>query len=190
LLISGASPFCELFLTDVRVPKENLVGPVNGGWTIAKRLLQHERQGLSGRAARGAAIDLADLARRYVGTDAQGHIDDPDLRSRLIDHSIRARAVTQTQQRAAAEARVGEGPSAASSVLKNAGSKVSQQRHELILEIMGVQGLGWEGDGFDREELAAVRAWLGGKAFSIYGGSYEIQNNVIAKRILGLLDHQ
>jgi alkylation response protein AidB-like acyl-CoA dehydrogenase len=190
LLISGVSPFCELFLTDVRVPKDNLVGPVNGGWTIGKRLLQHERQGLSGRTARGAAIDLADLARRYVGTDAQGHIDDPDLRSRLIDHSIRARAVTQTQQRVAAEARTGQGPNAASSVLKNAGSKVSQQRHELILEIMGVQGLGWEGEGFDREELAAVRAWLGGKAFSIYGGSYEIQNNVIAKRILGLLDHQ
>jgi alkylation response protein AidB-like acyl-CoA dehydrogenase len=74
--------------------------------------------------------------------------------------------------------------------MKNVGSKVGQERAELAIEIMGSQGLGWEGDGFKDYELEQVRNWLGGKATTIYGGSAEIQNNIIAKRILGLLDHQ
>jgi alkylation response protein AidB-like acyl-CoA dehydrogenase len=63
-----------------------------------------------------------------------------------------------------------------------------QDKAELTLEIMGTSGLGWEGEGFTAEELAAVRTWLGGKATTIYGGSAEIQNNIISKRILDLPD--
>jgi alkylation response protein AidB-like acyl-CoA dehydrogenase len=74
--------------------------------------------------------------------------------------------------------------------MKNVGSKVGQERAELAVEIMGAQGLGWEGEGFSDKELEQTRNWLGGKATTIYGGSAEIQNNIIAKRILGLLDHQ
>src|ERR1700728_1302483 len=75
-LISGASPFCETFFTDVKVPKENMVGQLNGGWTIAKRLLQHERSGLSGGGGGagggmfGVAGSVPDLAKTYVGVDA------------------------------------------------------------------------------------------------------------------------
>jgi alkylation response protein AidB-like acyl-CoA dehydrogenase len=65
---------------------------------------------------------------------------------------------------------------------------VAQTRAELTLEIMGVQGLGWEGEAFEADEIEAVRSWLFGKAMSIYGGSAEIQNNIISKRILGLPD--
>lgn len=191
LLISGTSPFCETFFTDVQVPKENLVGPLNGGWTIAKRLLQHERQGLaSGSGARGAGPNLGQLAEKYVGRDEQGRIDDPDLRARLIDNTVRAKAYGQTLARVTAESKAGAGPNAAVSVLKYVGAKVNQERHELALKIMGSAGLGWEGEGYSKEELEAVRMWLGGKAFSIYGGSHEIQNNIVAKRVLGLLDHQ
>jgi alkylation response protein AidB-like acyl-CoA dehydrogenase len=193
-LISGASPFCETFFTDVKVPKENLVGPLNGGWTIGKRLLQHERSGLSGgggsagRYASGKPLD--ELAKEYVGVDASGRIADPDLRSRIIRHQMEAKAFMLTLARAQAEAKGDSGPSAATSIMKNVGSKVGQERAELALEIMGSQGLGWEGEGFTGEELEQVRNWLGGKATTIYGGSAEIQNNIIAKRILGLLDHQ
>jgi alkylation response protein AidB-like acyl-CoA dehydrogenase len=193
-LISGASPFCETFFTDVKVPKENLVGPLNGGWTIGKRLLQHERSSLSGgggsagRFASGKSIDA--LAKEYVGVDETGRIADPDLRSRIIRHQMEAKAFMLTLARAAAEAKGNAGPSAATSIMKNVGSKVGQDRAELALEIMGSQGLGWEGEGFKGEELEQVRNWLGGKATTIYGGSAEIQNNIIAKRILGLLDHQ
>ena len=70
--------------------------------------------------------------------------------------------------------------------MKNSASRVAQQRAELTVELMGHSGLGWEGEGFSKEELVAVRTWLSGKAMSIYGGSYEIQNNIIAKNILGL----
>ena len=193
-LISGNSPFCETFFTDVKVPKENLVGPLNGGWTIAKRLLQFERNSLSGGGG-GAAMrmmfgagSLDAMAKKYVGTDDKGRIADGDLRSRLTQHLMDAKAFTLTLMRAAAESKGNASPSAATSIMKNAGTKVGQDRAELTLEIMGSQGLGWEGEDFAAEELSAVRGWLGGKATTIYGGSQEIQSNIISKRILGLPD--
>ena len=193
-LISGNSPFCETFFTDVKVPKENLVGPLNGGWTIAKRLLQFERNSLSGGGG-GAAMrmmfgagSLDAMAKTYLGTDEKGRIADGDLRSRLTQHMMDAKAFTLTLMRAAAESKGNASPSAATSIMKNAGTKVGQDRAELTLEIMGSQGLGWEGEGFAPEELGAVRGWLGGKATTIYGGSQEIQSNIISKRILGLPD--
>ena len=76
--------------------------------------------------------------------------------------------------------------SAAASILKNSATNVSQTRADLTLEIMGEQGLGWEGDTFDAKELETVRAWLYGMASSIAGGSFEVQYNIISKNILGL----
>jgi len=93
-----------------------------------------------------------------------------------------------TISRAAAEAKGNAGPSNASSVLKNSATVLGQTQSELTIEIMGNQGLGWEGDNFSSSELNTVRGWLAGKAMSIYGGSAEIQNNIIAKRILDLPD--
>ena len=91
-------------------------------------------------------------------------------------------------QRAAQEARSNQAAGATSSIIKNAGTKIGQERVELTVEIMGSQGLGWEREGYSAAELAAVRGWLGSKAFTIYGGSQEVQSNIIAKRILGLPD--
>ena len=88
--------------------------------------------------------------------------------------------------RVVAEARGNAKVSAAASILKNAASRVTQQRSELIVELMGHSGLGWEGEGFTDQELEAVRDWLWAKAVSIYGGTFEIQSNIIAKNILGL----
>ena len=194
-LISGTSPFCETFFTDVKVPKENLLGPLHGGWTVGKRLLQFERdgQGGSNRGANmrgGDSRPVDEIARRYVGVDAEGHIADPDLRARVASHMMDTDAMRLTVKRMAEGARGNQGPSAASSFMKNAAAKVAQDRAELVVEIMGAQGLGWEGEGFAPDEINATRNWLAGKAMSIYGGSNEIQNNIIAKRILGLLDHQ
>ncbi|MDP9412865.1 MAG: acyl-CoA dehydrogenase family protein [Pseudomonadota bacterium] len=190
-LISGSSPFCETFFTDVEVPKENLVGPLNGGWTIGKRLLQHERTNLSGGGRLAAAMgrSLADIAKHYVGTDSEGRIADQDLRQRIIRYEMKMRGFMMTARRVTEEAK-GGGVSTASSILKNVGAELTQERAELVIEIMGMKGLGWEGEGFSEAELTATRSWLWGKAVTIYGGSTEIQNNVIAKRILGMLDHQ
>ena len=191
-MISGMSPFCETFFTDVKVPKENLVGEEGQGWTIGKRLLQHERTNLSGGGslARMMGASLSDLAKKYVETGDDGAIADKVLRDRIADFEIRWNAFLLTARRAMEESKAAGGVSEISSVLKKLGTKLGQERSELMIEIMGLQGLGWEGDGFSDAELAGVRAWLFGKATTIYGGSTEIQNNIIAKRVLGKLDHQ
>ncbi len=197
-MISGSSPFCETFFTDVEVPKENLVGPLNGGWTIGKRLLEHERSGLSGggggggggrrSSAASTGSGLAEMAKQYVGTDADGRLADSDLRMRIVRFEMESQVFGMTARRVARESKAG--PSVTASILKNVGAKQTQDRAELAIEIMGMQGLGWEGEGFHQYELGTTRGWLWGKAVSIFGGTTEIQNNVIAKRILGMLDHQ
>jgi alkylation response protein AidB-like acyl-CoA dehydrogenase len=191
-MISGMSPFCETFFTDVKVPKKNLVGEEGQGWTIGKRLLQHERTNISGGGAlaRLMGASLGDVAKKYLETDDQGSIADAVMRDRIADFEIRWSAFLLTARRAAEESKAQGGVSEISSVLKKLGSKLGQERGELLIEIMGLQGLGWEGEGFTDAELSGVRGWLFGKATTIYGGSTEIQNNIIAKRVLGMLDHQ
>jgi alkylation response protein AidB-like acyl-CoA dehydrogenase len=193
-LISGESPFCETFFTDVKIPKENLVGRVNGGWEIAKRLLQYERQNISGGfasgggGAGGAAGDVAEIAKRYVGVDATGALADPDLRSRITQNRIDLKAFYLTLSRVAAESRASNGPSAATSIIKYAAAALAQQRAELMVESMGHQGLGWEGEDFSPFELSASHGWLRSKGNSIEGGTSEVNLNVVAKRVLGLPD--
>ncbi|MBS0334820.1 MAG: acyl-CoA dehydrogenase family protein [Proteobacteria bacterium] len=183
-LIAGASPFCETFITDAVAPKDAVLGQLNVGWTVGKRLLQHERASQTGGGGAGVRpVPLHELARKYVDLDA-----DRDLRNRIVRNQMDARAHALTLARAAAEAKESNGATNAASVLKNSATQVAQTRAELTLEIMGAQGLGWEGGEFGRDEIEAVRGWLSGKAMSIYGGSAEIQNNIISKRILGLPD--
>ncbi len=183
-LIAGNSPFCETFFTNARVEKNDMLGPLNGGWTIGKRLLQHERSGQGGGRVLGGAANLPDLLETYW-THAEGKVD---IRTRVVTNLVDAKAHALTLQRAASEARGNQNPSAATSIMKNSGTRIGQEKAELTLELMGVQGLGWDGDAFTADERAAVRNWLSGKATTIYGGSFEIQNNIISKRILGLPD--
>jgi alkylation response protein AidB-like acyl-CoA dehydrogenase len=187
-LISGASPFCETFFDNARAEKTDLLGKLNDGWSVGKRLLQHERASQTGGnpAAGGKAEPLQDMAKRYVGTDGEGRLADPDLRIRLANHLMSAKAHNLTLSRIAAEARGKATVTAAASILKNSATNVAQTRSELTLEIMGHQGFGWEGENFTDEEIQTVRTWLFGKAMSIYGGSFEVQNNIISKNILGL----
>ncbi|HLI67714.1 MAG TPA: acyl-CoA dehydrogenase family protein [Caulobacteraceae bacterium] len=185
-LIAGSSPFCETFFTNARVEKDDMVGPLNGGWTVGKRLLQHERSGQGGVREGAAGGSLADLAKTYVGIDEAGRVADSDLRTRITQNMIDEHAHQLTILRAAAEARGNQNPSATTSIMKNSGTRIGQERAELTLEIMGHQGLGWAGDDFAPDEIQAVRGWLFGKAGTIAGGSFEVQNNIITKRILGL----
>ncbi|MBP6878664.1 MAG: acyl-CoA dehydrogenase family protein [Phenylobacterium sp.] len=184
-LISGDSPFCEVFFTDVKVPKENLVGALNGGWTIGKRLLQYERESLADEGE-GHQHPLHEVAKQYVGVDSEGRLADQELRVRIAANHMDVRALQLTLLRAAAEAKGAQGPTTTTSVMKNAASRIEQGRAELLIETMGHQGLGWDGPEFAAAELGSVRSWLGGKAMTIYGGSTEVQNNIISKRILGL----
>ena len=183
VLISGSTHFCEVFFNDVKVPKDNLVGEVNGGWTVAKRLLQFERGSLA--EVKTDMMPLAPLAHRYVGTDAEGRIADADLRGRLIHNAMRQSAYGAMIRRFADEAKNG-GPSNGVSVSKNLWSGIAQKRAELLVEVLGANGLGWSNQGYSQEEYDATRAMLHSRAFSIYGGSYEVQNNITAKRSLNL----
>ncbi len=187
-LISGSSPFCETFFTDVKIPKDNLVGRLNGGWEIAKRLLQYERTNISGFGA-NTRVDVIDLARDHVGLEA-GRLVDADLRARIAAHKMAERAYALTTARAQEEAKAGANVSHMASMFKVAGATLNQERCELMLEAAGNRGLGWSGEGFAPEDLALTRGWLRSKGNSIEGGTTEINLNVVAKRVLGLRDTQ
>jgi alkylation response protein AidB-like acyl-CoA dehydrogenase len=190
LLISGSSPFCETFFTDVKVPKANLVGKLNGGWEIAKRLLQFERQNISASGFGGSAgLDLIEAAKTYVGVE-NGRLADGDLRARLAAHQIEAKAFSLTVRRVEQEAKAGKGLGPAASIIKYAAATLNQHKGELMVEAFGTQGLGWSGEAFDARALRETRGWLRSKGNSIEGGTSEINLNVVAKRVLGLLDHQ
>ena len=195
-LISGSSPFCETFFDNVRVPAKNLVGGVNNGWAIAKRLLQHERTMISGFGLadslnsdpdHASIMDkVEDAAMHYRGDS--GRLSDPVLRDEIAQFKIDSEAFALTSQRSLEESKKGQGPTATSSMLKNYGCELNKRRYELLLQALGSCALGWEGSGFKSEELTVTREWLRSKANSIEGGTSEVQLNVIAKRVLGLPD--
>lgn len=191
-MISGASPFCETFFTDVKVPKDNLVGELNKGWTIAKRLLQHERDMISGMGLGGGSAGglggLEKAAKDYYGTDSEGRVASAALRERIAQQKMDGRAFSLTLARSMQEAKAGQGSGAASSIFKYYGTELNKRRYELLLDVLGTQALGWEGDSFKQDELDVTRSWLRSKGNSIEGGTSEVQLNVVAKRVLGLPD--
>ncbi len=189
-LISGSSPFCETFFDDVRVPQSQLVGQLNGGWEIAKRLLQHERANLSALGFTGAtSVPMQDVAKTYAG-EAHGLIADAVLRDKVAQHLMNGHAFQLTLKRSGEEAKAGMGPGAASSIFKYYGAELNKKKFDLLMEIMGAEALGWQDDAFGADAQRTTREWLRSRANSIEGGTTEINLNVIAKRVLGLLDHQ
>jgi alkylation response protein AidB-like acyl-CoA dehydrogenase len=191
-LISGASIFCQSFFDNLKVPKDNMVGEINKGWTIAKELLQHERSmvagfGLSegGLDGNAGAYTMLSIAKEYVG-EADGKISDAVARQKVADFEIKNEAFALTMQRSAEEAQTGGSPGAVSSIFKLYGTELNKKRYELMVELMGSQGLGWEGESFKDMETSITRSWLRSKGNSIEGGTSEIQKNIIAQRVLGL----
>jgi alkylation response protein AidB-like acyl-CoA dehydrogenase len=188
LLISGMSPFCETFFDNARALKKNVVGEVNKGWTVAKRLLQYERTsigGIGGSTQQAAKIE--DIAKSYLG-DIDGRIADDAARQQVIAHRMNDRSFGLTLRRSLEESQSGRAPGAASSMFKYYGTEQNKRKYELILQCMGSAALGWEGEGYIADELNVCRTWLRSKGNSIEGGTSEVQLNVIAKRVLGLPD--
>ncbi|MCY4342232.1 MAG: acyl-CoA dehydrogenase family protein [Gammaproteobacteria bacterium] len=191
-LISGASPFNETLFEDAIAQVADVVGGIDNGWTVGKRLLQFERSTHAGinvsgsQGGRAADSRLPEILKRYAPV-ADGRITDADLRGRLIRVEQNGHAQRLTQQRIMEETQA-RAPGFASSAVKLTGARNAQDGHELILSAMGLQGVGWEGDGFAAKELEATREWLRQKALTIAGGTQEIQLNIIAKRVLGLPD--
>ncbi|MGD8415959.1 MAG: acyl-CoA dehydrogenase family protein [Pseudomonadales bacterium] len=190
-LISGNSPFCETFFDDAIAKKEDLVGELNRGWTVGKRLLQHERSGMSalvGARNRDPGGSLEHVAVRYLGRDADGRIDDAAMRASVLTHNMNAHAFRLTQRRTVQESQDGSTPGPATSIFKMYGTELQQEKSDLMCRIRGTRGYGWTGETFTDEEREWTRTFLSSRAASIYSGSNEIQRNIIAKRVLGLPD--
>ncbi|MEE2961669.1 MAG: acyl-CoA dehydrogenase family protein [Myxococcota bacterium] len=185
-LISGASPFCEVFLDEVRVPKENVIGEIGDGWRVAKALLNYERsmigEAIGGQMARVEA-ELLSLAAEYRGVGGEVPTS---LKDTIAKFSMRERAFVLTVQKVREQWISGKKPGLESSILKVVGSELKQWRWELAEELRGLEGSGWAGEGFSEEALSDTRQWLRSRANTIEGGTTEIQLNVIAKRVLGL----
>ncbi len=188
-LINGNSDFCQVFLDNVKVPKKNLLGKINQGWTVAKRLLQHERKLMSEaeREMQRRPRPMYEWARLYQPV-VEGRLENPLLRDAVARHEMNKHSLELAQQRVQQEAAQGTVDGALISWFKYYGTELEKNRSELLITLMGEQGLGWEGEGFSPEELEQTRNMLSAKALTIAGGSSEIQLNIIAKRFLGLPD--
>jgi acyl-CoA dehydrogenase len=183
-LISGESDFCQTFFDNVQVPKENLVGELNQGWSVAKSLLKHERKLMSEMGSDIPSVEPAAILAEHVEFH-EGKIADPDLRRQMVGYSMLMHALGLTHFRGFEERAQGiTGDS--TMIMKYVGTEAEVLKGELLLALMGSQGLGWEGDEFSDEEQRALRQWAMSKALTIAGGTSEIQLNIIAKRVLGL----
>ena len=190
-LISGVSPFSETFFDDAIA--DSVVGEINRGWTVGKRLLQHERAGISGMGAAGASASLegpyhlAELAKQYCG-ECESRISDPAMRDWIIRQQQNEHSLELTLSRSRAENDTGETLSYATSIFKAVRAATVKANADLAVQIRGSSGTGWEGDSFTPADIAATRHWLRSRASSIAGGTNEVQLNIIAKRVLGLPD--
>jgi len=188
LLISGNSPFCETFFDNVSVPKSYgddcpaYVGQINRGWDVAKYLLGHEREMISGadNGDRAAAIGAA--MKRHAGKT--GDELDPVLRAELAMFDVDALAYSAMGEKFLDEIKVGKAHPAQPNMMKYAGTELNKRRHELMMAVGGSRSLEWDSDDTDGGKPA--RGWLRTKANSIEGGTSEVMLNVIAKRILDL----
>lgn len=190
-LISGESPFNQVFFDNALAAREDLVGELDRGWTVGKRLLQHERSGmeslLAGSTGSRGFSGLSDVAKEYVGV-VDGKVRDPAMRARVSQYDMDSRALKLTQRRVVEESADGQTPGPATSIFKVMSTDLEKVYFDLATALRGNQGFGWEGDTFSAQELEDTRRLMSSRAASIYSGSNEIQRNIIAKRVLGLPD--
>jgi len=163
---------------------------VNGGWSIAKKLLGFERTMIAESFSNATnSRDATDWSTSRARTSVRrGPLADPLIRDRITQLKLDQSCLDLTLRRTQDSAKAGQAPGAESSILKYYGTELNKRRNELFLSVLGPQAVGWEGDGFERRELELTREWLRSRANSIEGGTSEIQLNIIAKRVLGLPD--
>jgi alkylation response protein AidB-like acyl-CoA dehydrogenase len=190
-LLSGASPFCETVFENALCRADDVVGGIDNGWTVGKRLLQFERSTHAGinisgsQGGRAEESRVPELIRAYAGV-AAGKLNDPAIRTRLIRFAMNDAAQRFTQARAVEELK-SHAPGFTSSAVKLTGALLKQEGDEMLVEALGVRMLGAD-DHFSATERSAQRTWLYGKSLTIAGGTKEVQKNIIAKRVLGLPD--
>ncbi|MBF6539765.1 acyl-CoA dehydrogenase family protein [Nocardia farcinica] len=205
VMTSGEEVQNQVFFDNVRVPKSNVLGTIDEGWTVAKYLLVHERGGAAAPMLQVMAQELAQSAAGQPGPDGGALIDDPAFAARLADVRIRTEVLEVLEYRTISAMAQGKNPGPASSMLKILSTELSQQLTELVLEAAGPQGRVYQphatapggpvahytppADGYrsgaEWQAVAPLR-YFNDRAGSIYAGSNEIQRNILAKAALGL----
>jgi len=182
-LISGKSPFTETFFDNVKVPKENIIGELNKGWTIAKYLLTHERQMIGGVGGNDGKFDPRKIASEYTD-DIDGKISDPILRNELAEYEMNDKIFSMTIERAIDEEKAGNNSGAISSLFKYYATELNQERMELIMALSGHSQMIMDSEKTKNGYIA--KQFLRSKGNTIEGGTSEVQLNIIAKNILEL----
>jgi len=189
LTTGGTYAFSETWFQNARVPQKNRVGPENGGWAMAKALLGHERTLLGGVAESKRMLALAKRIARETPVGKATLFDDGAFRQRIARLEVRLRALEMVQLRTLAAAQVGRAPGPESSILKLVGTEIQQESSELCMDAMGHDALGWldsPPEALPEREQAVASEFNYLRAATIYGGSNEIQRNIVAKQILRL----
>ncbi len=181
----------EVEFSDVRVPVKNVVGEIGKGWTVAKALLAHERTGIAGVADVKRAVRVIKEVAAKEENGGQRLMDDPGFQQRLADIEVELMALEFTELRTLATQAAGGFPGPESSLLKIKGTELQQATQELLMEIaayyQGVLPTDLDPDALGHEfAVDARKAYMYGRAATIYGGSNEVQKNIIAKYVLGL----
>lgn len=205
VMTSGEEVQNQVFFDNVRVPKNNVLGQIDDGWTVAKYLLIHERGGAAAPMLQVMAQDVATAAAGQPGSDGQPLIDDAVFAAKLADARIRTEVLEILEYRTLSAMAQGKNPGPASSMLKILATELSQQLTELALEAAGPRGRVYQPhatkpggpiaeftppaddyrSGADWQAVAPLR-YFNDRAGSIYAGSNEIQRNILAKAALGL----
>ncbi|MBY8822374.1 acyl-CoA dehydrogenase family protein [Sphingomonas colocasiae] len=175
-LISGNSPFCETFFDNVVVPKHQIVGELNRGWDVAKYLLGHEREMISG-AGNAPVGSVGAMHRDLMAAD-------PILRGEMARLDVDTLAFRAMGEKFIDEMKAGKAHPAQPNMMKYFGTELNKRRNELVMSAGGSDALEWESEASTGG--AKARAWLRTKANSIEGGTSEVMLNVVAKRILDL----
>jgi hypothetical protein len=191
IAIDGQHSLNEVLFEDVLVPTENLIGEQDKGWTYAKALLAHERTGMAEVADSKRMLDTLKVRAAAEVNGGKPMIEDPVFQMRLSNIEMELMALEYTELRVFASMASGGMPGPESSLLKIKGTEISQSIHELQLQLASYYGGALQGElsseilGHDFATEARGR-YMYGRAATIYGGSNEVQRNVIAKAVLGL----
>ena len=191
-LMDGTNEVNEVWFDNVKVPTKNLIGTENHGWTYAKFLLAHERSGIAGVARSKKAIERVKQIAASEMSYGEPLIQDPAFIRKIADAELELTALEYTELRTLAKDSAGKGPGAESSILKIKGTDLQQRVTELAMEAIGYYANPHMGTSLSNEFIGPDYATnLSGSYFnfrkaSIYGGSNEIQRNIIAKMVLGL----
>ena len=196
IMLDGGHEINEIWFEDVRVPVENLVGEENKGWTYAKFLLGHERTGIAGVGRSKAALKHLKAIARKETSAGRPMIEDARFRDRIAQVELELMALEITNMRVLSAEKEKKAPGPEASILKIKGSEIQQTIAELQMQALGHYALPWLPEALDAawtgEPVGAdYAAPLSGHYFNyrkttIYGGSNEIQKNIIAQMILGL----